>query len=90
MSNRVNAVKRLLEDDAGKPEHAPIDKPTGDPARDALQAFVSTVEATGGVEEDNGIYTPVADSEWIDLGDAYVAACRALGREPKVRAYEPE
>ena len=51
----------------------------------ALLQFVDCVDATGGVSKDGKGYTvPVADGEWIDLGEAYLAACVALGREPKV------
>lgn len=49
--------------------------------RKALVAFCETVEATGGVRAP---HSPVADEEWLDLGLAYMEACQALGREPKV------
>jgi hypothetical protein len=49
----------------------------------ALGCFVEAVEATGGVLIDHqGLACPVADPDWIDLGEAYLHACRALGREP--------
>jgi hypothetical protein len=49
----------------------------------ALQNFVGAIEATGGVIIDRkGLACPVADPGWIDLGEAYLQACRALGREP--------
>lgn len=48
----------------------------------ALTLFVRTIESTGGVFTDRKGYTaPVVDPEWTDLGDAYDAACVALGRE---------
>jgi hypothetical protein len=51
----------------------------------ALLAFVTTIETTGGVSTDSqGQTVPVADDEWVDLGDAYLQACRALRREPKM------
>lgn len=51
----------------------------------ALQKLVETIEATGGlVKFPNGDYAPAADHDWIDLGDAYVAACHALGRPPMI------
>lgn len=50
----------------------------------ALRAFVAVIDSTGGVEEDDkGYPVPVADTEWIDLGAAYVVACEALGVQPK-------
>lgn len=53
--------------------------------RRVLEQLVSTVEDTGGVYHDKkGLYQPLGDREWIDLGDIYVQACRALGREPKL------
>jgi hypothetical protein len=49
----------------------------------ALESFIGAIEATGGVVIDHkGLACPVADPDWIDLGDAYLQACRALGREP--------
>jgi hypothetical protein len=57
----------------------------------ALEAFVEAVEATGGgVRDEMGIVSPVADPEWTDLGDAYVAACEALGRKPKIAEADEE
>lgn len=49
----------------------------------ALEAFISTVEVTGGVRHlGNGCHAPLADEEWLDLGDAYIQACTALKRTP--------
>ena len=49
----------------------------------ALESFIGAIEATGGVFVDpKGYPCPVADPDWIDLGEAYLKACRALGREP--------
>lgn len=57
-----------------------------DKIREALLQFCETIEATGGVKEDVDGYTcPVIDDEWIDLGEAYLSACAALGREPMSR-----
>lgn len=51
----------------------------------ALKLLIDTIEATGGVvETETGNYAPVGDPDWIDLGDAYVAACQVIGRLPKV------
>ena len=50
----------------------------------ALTALISTIEATGGVVRTwDGMYEPAGDPEWVDLGDAYVLACHALGRVPQ-------
>jgi hypothetical protein len=69
--------------------------------RSALEAFIGTIEATGGcvrperrtinldgqeiVEFEGHLPVPAADEDWLDLADAYFLACRALGREPIVR-----
>lgn len=53
--------------------------------REALEDFVKTIEATGGVVKDHkGYFVPVVDEEWVDLGDSYIRACAALGRKPKI------
>lgn len=61
--------------------------------RAALAAFVDTIEATGGVNlqdfERSGLHAPEADPEWVDLGEAYIEACRVLGRVPLIDG-EPE
>ena len=55
-----------------------------DPQEAALREFIDAIEATGGVvTTDCGLYAPVADEDWIDLGEAYVRACAALQRQPK-------
>ena len=57
----------------------------GDLLRAALWNFISTVEATGGVVEDRyGNAAPQADADWLDLGESYLAACRALDHEPRI------
>jgi hypothetical protein len=57
----------------------------GDLTHAALWNFASTIEATGGVVEDQyGNTAPAADRDWLDLGEAYLEVCRALGREPLV------
>lgn len=57
---------------------------------DALKSFVSTIDNTGGVYAFNdGTHAPVTDKEWIDLGEAYMQACRSLRVKPKtVRPFE--
>ena len=54
-------------------------KPMEDPKVSALKSFCSTIDVTGGL---NAQGNPVADEDWIDLGDAYVEACAVLEREP--------
>jgi hypothetical protein len=56
-----------------------------DKLRAAIEKFIDTIEATGGVFKDRkGYHIPIGDQEWLDLGEAYVAACEAIGREPKI------
>ncbi len=51
----------------------------------ALASLCSTIEATGGVRKlEDGLYAPVGDEDWIDLGEAYLDACLALDRLPKI------
>lgn len=58
-------------------------------AQAALKAFVDAIDATGGVVEfENGEIVPAVDEEWLDLGDAYMQACDALGVEPKIEEGE--
>jgi hypothetical protein len=50
----------------------------------ALRLLVETVNATGGlIINDAGENVPAADEDWMDLTDAYLAACEALGVEPQ-------
>jgi hypothetical protein len=49
----------------------------------ALHSLIETIDTTGGVAEvDIAQYVPVADYDWIDLGDAYMQACEAVGHAP--------
>jgi hypothetical protein len=54
----------------------------------ALDAFITTIEATGGLmniaEDDRPYLVPVADETWADLADAYLLACKAFNRLPKI------
>jgi hypothetical protein len=55
-------------------------------ANDVLRQLVDTVEATGGVGRDaKGYFYPLADPDGTDLGEVYVLACQALGREPRIQ-----
>ena len=58
-----------------------------DRLHDALLSFIKTIEATGGLNAEGN---PVADEDWIDLGDAYVEACEAIGRKPMTEARDPD
>lgn len=54
-------------------------------AEDAAEDFFDAIESTGGVtKEKKGWYVPIADKDWIDLGEAYVNVCAEFGREPMV------
>lgn len=54
----------------------------------ALLCLVDTVDATGGVVAfENGTHEPVGARDWVDLGDAYIEACKALQRGPKIAEY---
>jgi len=53
--------------------------------RKALMEFVQSIDNVGGVILlSNGLHVPVIDEDWIDLGEAYVEACKALGRGPRI------
>ena len=102
----IEWVAGALEDAGLRPD--PIPPPTpGDRAevpasmRSALEAFIRTIEATGGcvrpgcrtislagqeiVEFESDLPVPAGDEDWPDLADAYLLAGRAIGREPMLR-----
>jgi hypothetical protein len=57
----------------------------------ALRQFIDTINATGGVIRGTyGVYVPAADPEWLDLGAAYVDACKVLGVDPKFIVVEED
>jgi hypothetical protein len=59
--------------------------------RSALDNFIRTIEATGGCTRgEDGLVAPEGDPEWIDLGDAHVLACDAIGRTPLIVDTEEE
>jgi hypothetical protein len=88
----VPVASPVTTDDRASPDAA---------MRSALKAFIETIEATGGCIRPAGVIVgpggdemidfedsrlvPVGDENWPDLGDAYILACRALGREPMIR-----
>jgi hypothetical protein len=116
-SETIEWVSGVLEDAGLKPDRVVPDRPVieevpapgADPSKDpradamvaALEAFVRTIEATGGcirpghasVERSGDAPldfaetrpVPAGDEEWADLADAYILVCQALGREPMVR-----
>ena len=56
---------------------------------EALGLFTATIINTGGLKRGRGYCYPAADdiepgSRWVDLADAYIAACKALGCEPLI------
>jgi hypothetical protein len=54
-----------------------------DNLRAVLREFVETIDVTGGVLRlPSGLVAPAADEDWIDLGEVYLKACRALKRTP--------
>lgn len=54
------------------------------------EEFVEDIDSTGGIEYDrHGYPHPVADPDWIDLGETYLKAVAALGRTAKV-ANDPD
>jgi hypothetical protein len=105
-SETIEWVSGVIAAAGLKPDPAPPASPaTGEPPaaamRAALEAFIRTMEATGGcirpgrrtvslggreiVEFESLLPVPAGDEDWADLADAYFLACRALGREPMVR-----
>jgi hypothetical protein len=56
----------------------------------ALVSFIGTIEATGGCSCEDGLLVPVGDPDWIDLADAYLRACAAIGRTPLIDRTEDE
>lgn len=51
----------------------------------AASRLVSTINQTGGVVQyPDGTIAPTASHDWLDLGDAYMAACTELGIEPQL------
>ena len=81
-------------------------EPPAVPMRSALEALIRTIEATGGclrpgpttigppgeevIEYEDDRPVPAGDESWPDLADAYLLACRALGREPVIRGGDDE
>ena len=106
----IEWVSGVIEDAGLKPDPLPpARQDPEDPAvatRAALEAFVATIEATGGsvrpgrrtispdgqeiVEFEGHLPVPAADEDWPDLADAYILGCQALGREPMVRGPDTE
>ncbi len=59
--------------------------------KNAIQALIDTVEATGGlIEFENGDLAPCADRDWLDLADAYLLAKEELGQVPMIRKDDDE
>ncbi len=47
-----------------------------------LEEFCTDIEASGVVHRDDGIWRPVGDPDWTDLGATYLKACAILKRKP--------
>lgn len=47
----------------------------------ALVVFIKTINVTGGMVRSHKehVAVPAIDEDWIDLGEAYLAACDAIG-----------
>lgn len=60
--------------------------------KDCAHKLIDTINHTGGlVAFANGTYGPQCDPDWLDLGDAYLAACHEKGVEPRInRDIDPE
>lgn len=50
----------------------------------ACHELVETIEALGGAARYGDEFGVAVDPCWVDLGQAYMTACRALGKEPRV------
>ena len=47
--------------------------------------LITTVNETGGIRiSADGTCAPNCDSDWVDLGEAYMRACAAIGDEPQI------
>lgn len=75
----------VLRSDAQEVEGTPEES---DPQQQALKEFVGTVEAAGGLFEGGPLPVPKADPGWVDLAQAYLRACEALGKEPMIEKEE--
>lgn len=74
-----------------QPRNGPLKAVIHDPKVAALDGFVRTIEATGGVVRlPSGHHVPRIDPDWVDLGEAYLMACAAIGRQPMVKHSEAE
>lgn len=73
-----NCAEEVTEDEEGP------DALHADLAHLALVELVKTINFTGGLtKNDSGEYVPAVDEDWVDLGNAYLRACEALGIQPK-------
>ena len=54
--------------------------------KDALVEFCDDIDQTGGLvlHGEGSHYVPAASDDWIDLGETYLKACKALRRKPKI------
>jgi hypothetical protein len=79
-------VVSLAEVDVADGTSRPVPPGEGERLRRVCRDLVETVNATGGVFRDRkGYVRPHGDPDWIDLGETYNLACKALGVEPQLR-----
>jgi len=52
----------------------------------SLREFCDDIDQTGGLvlHGEGSHYVPAASDDWIDLGETYLKACKALRRKPKI------
>jgi hypothetical protein len=95
-----------LKPDPAPPAAPATGEPPADAMRSALEALIRTIEATGGcirlgrrtvnvageeiIDPEGLLPVPAGDEDWADLADAYLLACRTLGREPMLRDGDDE
>lgn len=70
--------------------NVPFPEETGSDFKKILLEFVQDIDATGGVCKFEGTdnYAPVGDKDWIDLGETYLKACKALKKRPHIEKGE--
>lgn len=60
-----------------------------------LRDLVKAVNVTGGVAKGDPsfslpVYAPLADPDWLDMGDVYMKACQVLKKRPRIVKSEDE
>ena len=58
----------------------PTEFPTWNDVETSVRQIIDTVQATGGlVRTPDGLHAPVADPDWIDLGECVLNLAQILG-----------